>query len=209
MPENNQIEVWVDQARQGDALAVSKLLATFHPVLRARAVARMDPAIRAKVEPEDILQQVYLDVFREIDRFEDRGPDSFLNWVLTILDNELVDTGRALHRHLRDISREMRPDALTGAGSYWNLLDQLHPDSVTPSQVVRREEAVGALLACISRLSDSHQQVIQLRFLEGHSVSEVAERLGKSDAAVVSLTRRALEALRKSMDRLGEFTRGS
>jgi RNA polymerase sigma-70 factor (ECF subfamily) len=209
MPEDSQIEVWVNQARQGDALAVSKRLATYHPVLRARAVARMEPAIRAKVEPEDILQQVYLEVFREIGRFEDRGPDSFLNWVLTILDNELVDTGRALHRHVRDVSREMHPDALTGAGSYWNLLDQLHRDSLTPSRVVRREEAVGALLACISRLSDSHQQVIQLRFLEGHSVSEVAERLGKSAAAVVALTRRALEALRKSMDRLGEFTRGS
>jgi RNA polymerase sigma-70 factor (ECF subfamily) len=209
MPEDSQIEVWVHQARQGDALAVSKLLATYHPVLRARTVARMDPAIRAKLEPEDILQQVYLDVFRGIDRFEDRGSDSFLNWVLTILDNELVDTGRALHRHVRDVSREMRPDVLIGAGSYWNLLDQLQRDSHTPSRVVRREEAVGALLACISRLSDSHQQVIQLRFLEGRSVSEVAERLGKSDAAVVALTRRALEALRKSMDRLGEFTRGS
>ena len=81
-------------------------------------------------------------------------------------------------------------------------------DSLTPSRVVRREEAVGALLACLSRLSEAHRQVIRLRFLEGHPVSEVADRLGKSNAAIVALTKRALEALRQSMERLGDFTRG-
>ena len=53
-----------------------------------------------------------------------------------------------------------------------------------------------------------HRQVIQLRFLEGLSVDEVATRLGKTNAAVVALSKRALEALRRSMDQLGEFTRG-
>jgi DNA-directed RNA polymerase specialized sigma24 family protein len=51
--------------------------------------------------------------------------------------------------------------------------------------------------------------VIQLRFLEGLSVEQVAERLGKTNAAIVALSKRALEALRKTMDGLGEFTRGA
>ena len=94
------------------------------------------------------------------------------------------------------------------ANSYWNLFDHIYGDSGTPSRVVRREEALGALLPCLDDLSEAHRQVIQLRFLEGLSTSETALRLGKSEPAVVALTKRALEALRKRMDRLGEFTRG-
>ena len=60
----------------------------------------------------------------------------------------------------------------------------------------------------LSDLSEPHRQVIQLRFLGGLSVREVADRLDKSEAAVVALTKRALEALRQGMDRLGDFTRG-
>jgi RNA polymerase sigma factor (sigma-70 family) len=61
----------------------------------------------------------------------------------------------------------------------------------------------------MTHLSETHRQVIQLRFLKGLSVDEVAARLGKSNAAVVALTKRALEALRTSMDRMGEFTHGA
>ena len=207
MAENSQTQVWVTKARQGDSLAVSKLLATYHPVLRARAAAQMDRALKAKLEPEDILQQVYLEVFRRLDRFEDRDPASFLNWVLTILDHKVIDARRALHRQARDVAREVPPQAAGGTESYWNLLDELYADSATPSQVVRREEAVGALRTCLSRISESHRHVIQLRFLEGRSVGEVADRLDKSQAAIVALSKRALEALRQCMDRLGSFTR--
>ena len=146
----------------------------------------MEQALRAKCEPEDILQEVYLDVFQHIDSFKDRGPDSFFNWVVTILDSKIVNTRRALHSRKRDIARELGAPAAGGAQSYWNLLDQLYADSGTPSRVARHEEAVGALLSCISALTDSHRQVVQLRFLEGCSVAEAANRLGKSQAAVVN-----------------------
>ncbi len=209
MADNRQTRVWVEKARRGDALAASKLLAMYHPVLRSRAEARMTAALRAKMEPEDVLQQVYVDAFRHLGRFEHRDPGSFLNWVLTILDHKLVDLKRALHRQVREIARERDLRASGEAGSYWSLLDQLYADSVTPSRVVRHEEAVGALLTCISRLSDSHRQVIQLRFLEGLPVSEVAACLDKTEAAVVALSKRALKALRQSMDRLGDFSRGA
>ena len=209
MAERSRAEVWVNKAREGDPLAVSKLLASYYPALQARLVARMDRALKARLEPEDILQQVYLEVFRRLDEFEDRGADSFLNWVLTILDHKLIDAQRALHRQKRDVAREIPRRAMAGSESCWNLLDQLYADSSTPSRAVRHQEAVGALLACISRLSDSHRQVIQLRFLEGRSVEEAAKRLDKSEAVIVARTKSALKALRKCMDGLGEFTRGS
>ena len=208
MVEADEIRIWENEARQGNSLALSKLLAVHHPRLRARVDSRMDLALKAKLEPEDILQQVYLEVFRQIDRFESRGPDSFLNWVLTILENKLIDARRALHCQARDVEREQHAQAGGGSQSYWNLLDQVYADSATPSRAVRREEVVGALLVCVSSLSSSHQEVIRLRFLEGRPLDEVAARLRKSRGAVVASTRRALGALRAALDSLGDFTPG-
>ena len=165
MEGQSQIKQWVEAAGRGDALAASKLLATFHPSLLARVSTRLESALRGRVEPEDILQQVYLQVIREIDRFDDRGEDSFLHWVTTILDNKLIDARRAAYRQSRNVAREM-PAA---GDSYWNLLDMIYADAGTPSRAARKDEAVGALLACVSGLSDLHRQVIQLRFLQGPS----------------------------------------
>jgi RNA polymerase sigma-70 factor (ECF subfamily) len=198
---------WLRHAQEGDLSALSKLLALHHPGLRAHLEARMEPALRACLEPEDVLQQAYLAAHQNLDRFEDRGPNAFLNWILTIVDNKLADARRAVHRRKRDIARERAAPAGGASESCFNLLEQLYAHSGTPSRVIRREEAVGALLASLSRLSDVHQQVIQLRFLDGRPVRDVAAQLGRSEAAVVKLTQRALEELRRLMDDLGEFTR--
>jgi len=208
MVAKDQTQIWLEEAKSGDQLAISKLLAIYHPMLRARADSRLDRHLKAAIEAEDILQQVYIQVIREFSSFQDRGPNSFLNWVFTILDNKLIDVRRAAHRQRRDVARNIPAAGGTKVESYWNLFDQLNADDGTPSRFVRRDEALGALLACVSNLPEAYRRVIQLRFLEGRPVAEVAQLLDKSEAAVVALSKRALDALRKSMDGLGEFTRG-
>jgi len=208
MSGKGQIETWIAEAQRGDRLALVKLMAVHGPTLRARAEALMDPAIKAKVSPDDVLQEVYLDLAQRIQRFEDRGPGSFLHWLNAILDQKVAHAQHAAHRKVRDIGREVAAEQLR-ADSYWNLLDNLYANSTAPSRVVRREEALSALFTCLADLSEPQRQAVQLRYLEGLSVDEVAARLGKSKAAVTALTKRALEALRRAMDQLGEFTHGS
>jgi RNA polymerase sigma-70 factor (ECF subfamily) len=207
MSTSSQMEDWVVAAQQGDRVALAKLLTACHPQMRSWAAAGLEPAVKARCGPDDILQEVYLDVARQIQQFENRGPGSFLSWIHGILNHKLIDAQRAAHAQARDVRREVRAAAAPD-DSYWSLLDQVYAESGTPSRVVRRDEALRALLSCLTELSEVHRRVIQLRFLEGLSVDQVAARLGKTSAAVVALSRRALEALRKSMDRRGEFTRG-
>jgi RNA polymerase sigma-70 factor (ECF subfamily) len=209
MTEHDQTSIWVTAARAGDRLALAKFLAAHYPRLRARAEAGMNAAMKARSDPDDILQEVYVDVARQIDHFEEHGQGSFLNWVLTILDHKLVDAQRAARCKARDVDREVQVAAGSESSSYWNLLDNVYADPATPSRVVRRDEALSALLTCVADLSEPQRQVVQLRYLEGLSLDEVATRLRKSKAAVAALSKRALEALRRSMDRLGEFTHGA
>jgi RNA polymerase sigma-70 factor (ECF subfamily) len=206
MTGSDQTELWVTAACAGDQLALAKLLAAYHPVLAARVVTRLDPTLRARISPEDVLQEVYLQLFRQVVRFEQRGPNAFLNWALTILDHKLVDLQRGAHCAQRDVARESPPDARDRSNSYWSLLDQVYRDSTTPSRIVRQEETVAALMACVQRLPEAYRGVIELRFLEGLPVGQVAQRLGKTEDAVVALTQRALRALREALDARGGRT---
>jgi RNA polymerase sigma-70 factor (ECF subfamily) len=208
MSGQGQIETWIAEAQRGDRSALVKLMAAYGPALRARAEALMDPAIKTKTSPDDVLQAVYLDLAQRIHRFEDRGSGSLLHWLNAILDQKLAHAQQAAHRKVRDVGREVPAEQLR-ADSYGNLLDNLYANSTTPSRVVRREEALSALFTCLADLSEPQRQAVQLRYLEGLSVDEVAAQLGKSKAAVTALTKRALEALRGAMDQLGEFTHGS
>jgi len=209
MSEQPKIRDWIVAARRGDRLALAKLLATYHPWFRQQVATRMDAAMKARLDPDDIVQEAYIDVAAQIAHFEDRGPNSFVNWVGAILNHRLIDALRAVHCQARDARREVAGAPGSGSSSYADLLDNVYTDTSTPSRVVRREEAFGALLTSIDDLSESHRRVVQLRFLEGLSVKEAARRLGKSEDAVVALTKRALAALRERVDRLGEFTRGT
>ncbi|MBP7744995.1 MAG: sigma-70 family RNA polymerase sigma factor [Phycisphaerae bacterium] len=206
MSASGQTELWITAAAAGDQLALAKLLATYHPILVARVNTRLDPSIRARLSPEDVLQEFYLQLFQRVARFEQRGPASFLNWVLTILDHKLVDLYRSAHRAQRDVAREAAPGIGDQSGSYGTLLDQIYRDSTTPSRIVRHDEAVAALMTCVSQLPEAYRRVIELRFLDGRPLTEVAERLGKSEDAVVALTQRALKALRDALDARGEHT---
>jgi len=206
--DNEFTNTWIDEARQGSEIALKKLLAAHFPVLHQRVTANMDPRLRTRLEPEDVLQQVYLEVFRRIEGFENRGPNSFMTWLLTIADSKLADAHRECFRKKRDLAREWHEGGNALGESAFKLLDQAFADSTTPSRVVRREEAVAAVVACLENLSEAHRNVLELRFLLGLSVADVANRLGKSEASVVAATSRALAALRAAMDEHGEFTRG-
>jgi len=208
MSGQDQIETWIAEAQRGDRSALVKLMTAHGPALRARAEALLDPALKAKLSPDDVLQEVYLDLAQRIQRFEQRGTGSFGHWLNAILNQKLAHAQQIAHRKLRDVAREV-PVTGSSSSSYWNLLDNLYAESGTPSRAVRREEALGALCSCLTDLSELQRQVVQLRYLEGLSVDEVAGRLGKSKAAIAALSKRALEALRHAMDRRGEFTHGS
>ena len=181
-----------------------RLLIRYHPRLRARLVRQMDAALKARLDPEDILQQVYLEAFRAIRDFDYRGEDSFLRWLFTIMDRKLIDEHRALHAECRDIRREM-PNAPGGGANttYIDLLSRLQGAAGTASQVIRRNEALGVMTACLATLPDHYRQVIQMRFLQGKPVAEVARRLGRTVGSIHMICHRALHALREQVELYG------
>jgi len=204
LSDTGDTQILIDRAREGDEQAVRRLLVLYHPRLKARLLRQMDPLMRSKIEPEDILQQVYLETFRAIGQFAYQGKDSFLRWMYAILDRKLIDEHRAMRAERRDVRREVKSaPASAHQTTYVDLMARIMSAGQTPSQVVRRDEAVAVLSACLATLPDHYRDVIQMRFLEGRPVADVAETLGRSIGSVHMICHRALRQLREQAEQLG------
>jgi RNA polymerase sigma-70 factor (ECF subfamily) len=80
-------------------------------------------------------------------------------------------------------------------------LDRLvRPADSSPSRQAARREVQVILADSIARLPDEYREVTILHHLEGKSLAEVAERLGRSVSSVNSLLARALVRLRAEID---------
>lgn len=196
--------VLIRQARSGDEDAARRLLVLYHPRLRARLLKQMDAVMRSKIEPEDILQHVYLEVFRAIRTFDYQGKDSLLRWMFTILDRKLIDEYRSLRADRRDVRREAAPlPHSLHQTTYVDLMARLTSGSGSPSQMVRKREAIGVLSACLATLPEHYREVIQMRFIEGRPVADVARTLKRSIGSIHMICHRALRQLREQVEKLG------
>jgi RNA polymerase sigma-70 factor (ECF subfamily) len=122
---------------------------------------------------EELTQQTFLQAVRHWRAFDGRS-DS-VTWLCSIARNKLVDhyreVDRQRRRHLRLVVREM---PIADEAGFQGSFDD-------------RE----AVLAGLRQLQPLQRAALILRFVDGLSVREVADALGRSEDATESLIRRA------------------
>lgn len=203
MDETQRSEL-VRQATHGDREALQRLILFYHDTLRRVVEDNLAPSMRAKVDPEDVLQQAYVDAFKSIPGCSFDGPGGFYKWLEKIALNGLRYEQRAFKQKKRDVSREIR-DRPTVSTTYPDLLARLAADQSTPSRVVARAEATAAVMSSLARLTDDQRNVVRMRFLDERSVAEVAAAVGKTEPAIHMLCYRGLKELRKHMVSISRY----
>lgn len=184
----------VAAAVAGDNDALTRLLAECSPPLQARLAGKIAPAFRTVLDTDDVLQVTYLEAFQRIGRFEPRGPGAFLAWITRIAENNLLDAVRALERAKRPSPR-LRMQA--NDDSSVALYDRLVVTTTTPSRHAAKSEINAAVASALDCLPADYARVIHLYELNGHTSTEVADILGRSEGAVFMLRARALDQLRE------------
>jgi len=169
-------------AIQGDPSAAGALLERLRPRLVLWAAGRMSPALRAKVEPEDVAQEVLLAVHKALPTFEGGDERAFFGWFFRIAENRIRD----LVDHWSAQKRQPVP--------------RMSFSQTSPSQAAARHEEVGMVVKAIESLPDDYRTVIRLRRLENREIPEVAELMERSPNAVRVLYCRAVKALREILD---------
>ncbi len=161
----------------------------YQPLLRAWLARAGVPL----ADVADLIQEVLLYVFREVGRFERRGPGAFRAWLRTILGNRVRDYFR----------RQQHRPAATGGSDFLRALDELEsPDSDLSRQWDRdHDEHVAAAL--MRRVQGDFAPATWLAFrrhvLEGEPAGKVAEELGLSLNSVLLAKSRVIKRLRQEL----------
>jgi RNA polymerase sigma-70 factor, ECF subfamily len=140
----------------GEASAMRVLFAR-HNVRVYRFVLRL---VGDETLAEDMVSEVFIDVWRNAGRFE--GRSQVATWILAIARFKTLS---ALRRHKDEELDDVEAAAI--------------PDTADDPEIsVQKSDRVAILRKCMSHLSQDHREIIDLVYYHGKSVEEVAEIVG-------------------------------
>jgi RNA polymerase sigma-70 factor, ECF subfamily len=204
VPNQDAIHALYPAAAAGDADALEHLLTVYHDRLAGLVRRKIGVDWQGKIDPDDVLQEAYIDVFAGIGHFVAQDDESFFRWAARIVDHRFIDHVRRWRAQKRDVARETPPSDRSQS-RHASLLERCLPELRTPSSDLRRAEAVGALMACIARLPDDYRVVVQRAYLNEEPLAAVAADLGRSEDAVRRLGARAIDKLNQCLQRASRY----
>lgn len=160
--ETTSDDVLVGRIAEGDRAAMQALF-TRHQTPVFRFVLRL---VRNEAVAEDLIADVFLDVWRQAGKFEGRSTVS--TWLLSIARFKALSS-------LRRKSTAELDDETAGA-----IADQ----SDDPEIALAKKDKGAAMRACLTKLSAEHREIIDLIYYHEKSVDEVATIIGIPAATV-------------------------
>jgi RNA polymerase sigma-70 factor (ECF subfamily) len=164
--------------------------------LRVLARLQVGRHRQGRLDASDLVQQTLLEARQKLHQFRGSSEAELAAWLRRILAHNLADAERALRRGKRDVARQRSLEAALGESSA-RLGAWLRSEESSPSQKAQRNEEAVLLAEALARLPEPQREAVVLRHLEGRSLVEIAERLGRTQAAVVGLLQRGLRNLRE------------
>jgi RNA polymerase sigma-70 factor (ECF subfamily) len=191
----------LDRAASGDGASWGSLLTRHEARLRRMVAFRLDPRLRGRVDPSDVMQDVHLEASKHLpDYLRDPGIPLFL-WLRGIAGHKLLE----VHRHhlgtpMRDPRREIAlqrggPPGATSAA----IAAQLLGHATRPSEAAMRAESRRRLQEALNAMELLDREVLALRHIEQLTNAEAARVLGIKEAAAGKRYLRALERLREAL----------
>ena len=183
-----------------DAVALGELLEHYRPYLQVLALRYLDKRLQSRFDASDLVQVTFMEAHRDFPNFRGSDMASFLAWLRNMLRNNVASTHEA---HLFSLKRNASREVLYGAGvassSEQPLVNMVPSETTSPSQRVMRDEVAASLAISLKRLPETQAEAIRLRYLEGCSLRDIAERMSKSELAVAGLLKRGLRSLRDEL----------
>ena len=171
--------------------------------LRLLAGLQLDPRLKVKLDPSDIVQETLLKAHQAREQFQGRSDAEMAAWLRAILANTLTDALRRYQTGGRDIAQEQSLQAAVEASSM-RLEAWLVADQSTPQERAVRQEQLVLLAEALAQLPEDQRTAVELRHLKGCKVAEVAEQMNRSKEAVAKLLLRGVARLRKLLNDANE-----
>ncbi len=201
-PPNSNTDELVRRAGEGDASAIQMLFERHRGRLAQMVNVRMDPRVRGRIDPSDVIQETLAAASQKMDKYLANRPLPFYPWLRQIAWEKLVH----LHdRHLRAAKRSVmreqyfRPDI--SDESAFALAERFIGSASNPSAAALRKEVRERVRQALDDLAEEDRELLLLRYLEQLPSQEIAAIVGISEAAVNMRHMRALERMRGKLSR--------
>lgn len=178
-PTASTLQEDIERAARGDQAAFRLLFERYHQRVHRYALVRLGKADEAN----DLVQDVFLSVWRALPTFQYVHEGSFPAWLFRIASRRLGDRVRQLVRH-QTVGLEDAPEE--------------HVEF--EGQAVSRR----LLAEALTKLPERQREVLLLRFVAGLPTRDIALSMRKTEAAVTALQMRGLATLRRYIGREDE-----
>jgi len=149
-------EALVDLIADGDKHALQMLYAR-HNVRVYRFLLRF---MNDEQAAEDLVSEVFLDVWRQAERFERRSQVS--TWLMGMARNKALSVLR--RRTTEELDEE--------------VAEFIEDPSDNPEITLQKNETSAILRSCLNELSPAHREIVDLVYYHEKSIDEVAEIIG-------------------------------
>jgi len=193
----NDTEKLVERAGAGDVRALAEVLERNRDRLKRMVRVRLDPRLRGRFDPSDVIQEAYLDAARRLPEYVRASNVPFFLWLRMLTAQRLVDLHRQhLGAKMRDASLEvsLHSGAYPQASSL-SLAAQLLGRFSSPSREAIRVEVQVRVQEALNAMDPTDREVLALRHFEMLSNEEVAQVLGIKKSAASNRYVRALKRL--------------
>ena len=185
----------IDRLRGGDTAALEGLMEQFSPRIHRLAYG----ITRNEADAEEVVQDVFLSLFRKIGGFEGRA--ALGTWLYRVAVNAALIKRRGKRIELEVLLEDHLPTFREDGHRDGDRALLLADWSETPEEELLSNETRRAVRRMIANLPDRYRIVLLLRDMEGLSNEETAEILDDSVASVKSRLHRARMALREQVTR--------
>ena len=156
------------RARGGDTAAFSRLYERYSRMIHGMLLARV-----ARLDVDDLVQDVFLSAWRGLDHLRD--PAAFGGWLSTIARNRATDFHRSSVEAVE------------------------LPDTLEARDATAANAEASAALQVIRQLPEAYRETLMMRLVEGMTGPEIASRTGLTAASVRVNLHRGMKLLREKL----------
>ena len=193
----------LQRLRDGGEIALAELFSQHRDRLVRLIDFRLDQRLQSRVDPDDVLQEAYIDIARRIKDYLASPEVSFYVWARQLTLQTLIDVQRRHFGQKRSPQREraLRYNPVDESQTSDSIVHVMSAQLTSPSRALIRDEEIQQLHHVLSSMDEVDREVLALRHFEHLGNAEVAQALGLS---VTAASNRYVRA----MTRLGEILQG-
>lgn len=173
----------IKECQKGDKTAFQELIAKYRPLVYKFLIKLTG----SKQSAEDLTQETFLKIIRNIDKFDLYGKAKFSTYIITVAKNSYIDELKRESRHIKGCTMDENFELIDLGVS----VEDAVIDKLEGSEIIGR----------INDLTEEQRVVIKLKYIEELTLKEIGEILKLEPKTVKSRIHNGIVKLRQLLER--------